>query len=53
MAIARWRKAAVVDAAFAPADAEIRGARRFVHAEAAALAFIPLFAAFIPRIYGI
>ena len=53
IAFARWRKATTADAGFVPPDAEIRGARKFVHAEAAALALIPLFAAFIPRIYGI
>ena len=53
MAIARWRKAAAADAGFAPPDAEIRTARKFVHAEAVALACIPLFAAMIPRIYGL
>lgn len=53
MDIVRWRKAAQADSAFAPPEAEIRAARRFVHAEAAALLLIPLFAALIPRIYGI
>lgn len=53
IAFARWRKATTADAGFVPPDAEIRAARKFVHAEAAALALIPLFAAFIPRIYGI
>ena len=53
MAIARWRKAAGADSGFAVPPDEIRAARKFVHAEAAALALIPLLAAFIPRIYGI
>ena len=53
IAIARWRKATTADASFVPPDAEIRAARKFIHAEAVALACIPLFAAFIPRIYGI
>ena len=53
IAILRWRKAAEAEASYAvPAD-DIRAARRFVHAEAAALALIPLFAAFIPRIYAV
>lgn len=52
-AMIRWRKATAADAGFVPPDAEIRAARRFVHLEAAALAGIPLFAAAIPRIYGI
>ena len=51
--IARWRKAAGADSGFAVPPDEIRAARKFVHAEAAALALIPLLAAFIPRIYGI
>ncbi len=53
MAILRWRKAATDDPGFVPPDAEIRASRKFVHAEAVALACIPLFAAAIPRIYGI
>lgn len=53
MSILRWRKAAGLDAAFAVSESEIRASRRFVHAEAVALALIPVFAAFIPRIYGI
>jgi len=53
MDILRWRKAAIADASYAPPAAEIRAARRFVHAEALALACIPLFAAVIPRIHGI
>ena len=51
--ILRWRKAAAADTAYAPPEAEIRASRRFVHAQAAALLFIPTFAAMIPRIYGI
>lgn len=53
IAILRWRKAAAVDAAYAVPVDEICASRKFVHAEAAALACIPLFAAAIPRIYGI
>jgi len=53
ISILRWRKAAEVDAAFAVPESEIRASRRFVHAEAVALACIPVFAALIPRIYGI
>ena len=52
-AILRWRNAADADAAFAVPESDIRAARRFIHAEAAALALIPVMAAFIPRIYGI
>ena len=53
MSILRWRKAAELDATFAVPESEVRASRRFVHAEAAALALIPVFAALIPRIYGI
>lgn len=51
--IIRWRKAYAGDAGFSPAEAEVRASRRFVHAEALALVFIPTFAALIPRVYGI
>ncbi|RYE80649.1 MAG: DUF2214 family protein [Hyphomicrobiales bacterium] len=53
VAILRWRKAAAADAGFVPPAAEIRASRSFVHAQAVALACLPLFAALIPRIYGI
>ena len=53
IAIARWRRATAGDATFVPSDADVSAARRFIYAEAVALACIPLFAAFIPRIYGI
>jgi len=53
IAIARWRRAAAGNGAFTVPAEEIQAARRFVYAEAAALALIPLFAAFIPRIYAI
>ena len=51
--ILRWSKSLRGDASFAPPDAEIRAIRRFVHAEALFLLFIPTFAAMIPRIYGL
>jgi len=51
--ILRWSKSLRADAAFTPPDAEIRATRRFVHAEALFLLFIPIFAAMIPRIYGL
>lgn len=53
IAILRWRKAAEAETNYAVPAEDIRAARRFVHAEAAALALIPLFAAFIPRTYGL
>lgn len=53
IAIVRWRKAAEAQAGYAVPEPEIRAARRFVHAEAVALALIPLFAALIPRLYAI
>ena len=46
LAIVRWRKAG------APSDADVNTARRFLHAEAALLIFIPAFAAAMARGYG-
>ena len=48
----RWRKAAASDPAFAVSDAEIRGVRAFLHAEATAFIFIPTFAAIMARGIG-
>lgn len=53
MDIVRWRKAFDADAGFSPPEPEIRASRRFVHAQALALLFIPTFAALIPRVYGL
>lgn len=53
IAILRWRKAATANASYVVPEAEIRASRTFVHAEAAALLFIPVFAALIPRIHAI
>jgi putative membrane protein len=53
MDIVRWRKFTQADPGFVPPDLEIRAARKFVHAEAAALLLIPVFAALIPRVYGV
>jgi len=53
MAFVAWRKQAATNPNFVPADDEVRGLRRFVHLQAAALLSIPVFAAMIPRIYGI
>jgi putative membrane protein len=48
----RWRKAAAADPSFAVSDAEIRGVRVFLHAEATAFIFIPTFAAIMARGIG-
>ena len=48
----RWRKAAAADPAFAVPDAEIRGVRGFLHAEAAVFVLIPTFAAIMARGIG-
>jgi len=53
LTILRWSKALRDDPDYAPGEAEIRTTRRFVHAEAGLLLFIPTFAAMIPRIYGL
>jgi putative membrane protein len=53
MDILRWRKAAAAAAGYVPPEAEIQASRRFIHYQAAALLFIPTFAALIPRIYAI
>ena len=52
IAIARWRRTAKADAGFAPAEAEVSGARRFLYLQAALLVFIPSFAAAMARGYG-
>ncbi|WP_152046957.1 DUF2214 family protein [Aureimonas psammosilenae] len=49
---ARWRKAFQADPGFTPPDAEIRVARRFLHAEAAFFVLIPIFAAAMARGLG-
>lgn len=53
MRILRWGRTLSRDAAFVPAEADIRATRRFVHAEALLLLFIPNFAALVPRLYGL
>lgn len=52
LAIARWRKVAKADAAFAPAAHEVSAARRFLYLQAGLLVFIPSFAAAMARGYG-
>lgn len=47
----RWRKQAAADPRHVVPDAEIRGVRRFLHAEAAIFLLIPIFAAAMAR-YG-
>ena len=53
MAFVAWRRQLATNPAFTPGDSEVKILRRFIHAEATALLFIPVFAAAIPRIYGI
>ena len=48
----RWRKAAAGDPAFAVSDAEIRGVRFYLHAEATVFVLIPTFAAIMARGIG-
>ena len=43
----RWRRAGVT-----PADSEVRGVRRFLHAELGLFALLPVFAAAMARGYG-
>lgn len=53
MDILRWRRAAAADPAYGPPEDEIRAARRFIHYQAVAFLLIPVFAAAVPRIYGL
>lgn len=50
--IIRWRRALTADAAFLPAALEIAGVRRYLWAEVAFFALIPVFAAAMARGYG-
>lgn len=52
IAYIRWRSALKKDAAFLPAPAAIASARRFLWAEVAIFALIPIFAAAMARGYG-
>jgi putative membrane protein len=47
-----WRKAATGDPAFAVPEAEIRGVRSYLHAEATVFILIPIFAAIMARGIG-
>lgn len=47
----RWRKAAAANPNYVVPDMEVRGVRRFMHAEAAIFLLIPVFAAAMAR-YG-
>lgn len=51
--ILAWNRSLKADPDFAPVDAEVARMRRLLHIEAAVLLLIPVFAAMIPRIYGI
>lgn len=51
--ILRWGRTLARDAAFVPAEADIEATRRFVHTEALLLLLIPIFAALVPRLYGL
>jgi putative membrane protein len=50
--IIRWRRALTADAAFLPAASNIAGVRRYLWAEVAFFALIPVFAAAMARGYG-
>lgn len=52
MRIVRWRKAAAAAADHVVPDAEIAGAKRFLHAELAVFLLIPVFAAMMARGVG-
>jgi putative membrane protein len=47
MALIRWRKSGAL-----PSDTDIRGVRRYLHAELALFALLPVFAAAMARGYG-
>ena len=51
MRFLRWRKQAAANPSYAVADAEVKAARRFIHAEAGIFLLIPIFAAAMAR-YG-
>ncbi len=48
-----WRRNLRADPGFVPPPADIAGVRRFLLAEAVAFAFIPVFAAWMARWYGV
>ena len=49
IALARWGKALKADPGFIPPPADIARSRKFIHAEVAILALIPIFAAAMAR----
>lgn len=51
--ILAWNRSMRDDANFAPTEGEVMRLRRWVHVEAGVLLLIPVFAAMIPRIYGL
>lgn len=51
--ILAWSRALKTDPGFTPDAADLQRTRRLVHIEAAVLLLIPVFAAMIPRIYGL
>jgi putative membrane protein len=52
MAIRRWRADSELTQSYEPPQSELSTTRRFVHLQAAALLFIPIFAAAMARGYG-
>jgi putative membrane protein len=52
MAIRRWKADSKLSSAYEPPKSEVGTARRFVHLQAVALLFIPIFAAAMARGYG-
>ena len=50
--MAKWRRAAAIDAGFAPDAAEVDAVRSYLWAEAAVFALIPIFAAIMARGIG-
>lgn len=52
MAFRNWVKAQSADPGYAPPLAEVKRQRRFIHMQALALLFIPIFAAAMARGYG-
>lgn len=52
VAFVRWRRAAKKDAAFTPAEADVRNVKRLLWMEAGLFLLIPVFAALMARGYG-
>ena len=51
--VVKWRRALAVNAAFKPDHAEVRTARKYMHAEALVFLLIPVFAALMARGVGL